>query len=900
MEKRRGAHHNDEGVSLVEVMIAGMVLLLVMIPMGILLTSISSAAAQTRQRQAAEQLAASWLQVLENTPVPVVSGVPQTNTPILLKSVDGSGALNYNAPQVSDANGLTQLAGTTYKSYSEYTTNSVNEVGQSDLCSAGSPPSPTHPDVIQLQVTVYWGANFDRSLSQVTEVNYPTPGSGQGDGYLAINVSNVQVNDALNNSWQTRLGAIPVAVTQTAIGVGGQALAALQLYPDNNGCIFAQVPAGTYDIATVQPPQKVNIPGYLGSPAFVDEANATSEDKSVSVVAGGEQTVDLGGFDEGIASTVTFAGASAIDSGVECPDGAGLTCVTLGSGTTGASAAWGGTGSAWSSTTLATGTHVNQVDCTTAASAECVAVGYQGNSGLILSTTSNFNNTTVDTVPSGITDLTQVTCPSTQGCYALGTSATGPVLLAGRVGPGTNVWANVTPSSIAFTTMASIACPMSTTCEVTYATASGAGVLRLDGNPASLGGNPLWTPTATPDVLPTPSNNTYTVTSVGTITCPSTSECLATATGDASSSADPTIVEATIAPSGPSNWSAEATFPTGATSVTGISCVYTTCVAIGNASPNSVGTAAVWTGDLTSTPDNWVQSNGIPPSVENVSSVACGQPSGSDTADCVIAAESASGAGSGQLLVGSLSGSWAWNYAVPPSNPSVQYYVGVACESPPSAGAAACAAVGATATGPIVLTASSGPNGSWNVQTPANLPGAVVSNIPVEVAQTSTSAWLSAPTTLLSGNSYTLNNPLYPWTGGYSDSAGQCSNGIVSSTLSAPPGGTATAPVPLGLLPLQLVYNAGGPIATGAAVTLTDWTCGSAGTTYNLPITDATGVTMTSVPYGTYKYSVTVGGTAITPTGTSLIVGPNSVTVVGGLPASNGVNFLPGTIQVQA
>jgi len=114
MEKRRGAHHNDEGVSLVEVMIAGMVLLLVMIPMGILLTSISSAAAQTRQRQAAEQLAASWLQVLENTPVPVVSGVPQTNTPILLKSVDGSGALNYNAPQVSDANGLTQLAGTTY------------------------------------------------------------------------------------------------------------------------------------------------------------------------------------------------------------------------------------------------------------------------------------------------------------------------------------------------------------------------------------------------------------------------------------------------------------------------------------------------------------------------------------------------------------------------------------------------------------------------------------------------------------------------------------------------------------------------------------------------------------------------------------------------------------------
>ena len=108
-----------------------------------------------------------------------------------------------------------------------------------------------------------------------------------------------------------------------------------------------------------------------------------------------------------------------------------------------------------------------------------------------------------------------------------------------------------------------------------------------------------------------------------------------------------------------------------------------------------------WTGDLTSNPDNWVQSNSIPASVEYVSGVACGQPSSGDAADCVITAESASGSGSGQLLTGSLSGgSWAWNYAVTPSGSTVQYYLGIACENPPSAGASTCAAVGANGSRP--------------------------------------------------------------------------------------------------------------------------------------------------------------------------------------------------------
>jgi len=905
MEKRRGG---DDGVTLIEVLVAGVVLLIVMIPMGILLTNVSSAAAQARQHQAAQQLADSWIQVLSNSNLgpPTSGGTVLTNQPTLLTSATTTAV---GTPALADANGLTSSEGTVFKSSAEYTENLVNGVGQSDLCSAGTPPSPTHPGVIQLQVTVTWGHNFANSLSEVTEIDYPKPGV-QSQGFMAITVSNVLEDDVLNNSPKTRLQAVPVVVTQTATPSGPLNLSPnpYVLYPDLNGCIFAQLPQGTYDVATGQPgtvypgySDTPNIPGYSGpplQPAFVDTANNSTEDKPgqpVQVTA--ETVVQLGGFDEGINVNLSYGGPSAVDSGVDCPGAAGLTCVTTGDGSTGASAAWGGAGSNWTSTTLSNGTHLNQVDCTNSTPSKCVAVGYLGGNGLIYSTTSDLNTTTVDSVPTGVTDITQVVCPSTQGCYALGTSASGPVLLAGRVGSGTDVWRKVTPA-VPFTAMNSIACPTSTTCELTYATASGAGVIRLDGDPATLGGNPAWTPTSTADSLPT----TYTVASIGTLSCPSATVCVATATGDASSPSDGTVVEATIAPSGPSAWAAEATFPVGATSVNGISCVGTNCVAIGNASPNSVGTAAVWTGDLTSTPDNWVQSNRLPASVENVSGVACGQPSPGDAAGCVITAESSNGAGSGQLLTGSLNGgSWTWGYAVPTSAPTVQYYVGVACENPPSAGASTCAAVGATASGPVVMASSTGPGGSWSVKTPTTLNGATVQRIPVQVAPNGIAAWSTqVAASPGSANATVLPKVLYPQANGYYISAGDCSSeSSVTSSLTALPGGTTSATVPLGLLPLQLFLPNGAP-AAGATLTLTATSCGGVGDTYNMPITDATGMSMDSVPYGTYTYSVTLGGTAVAPTNLTLNVQPNNVQVTNNLTSTSTSTFLPGLVQVPA
>jgi hypothetical protein len=856
-------------VTLVEVIVAGVVLLLTMIPMGILLANATSAAAQSRQREAAVQLADSWVEILSNSQ-------PQT-TP------DGgvlTGTVTPAAPAGSQAPSST-LAGTTYDVSAFYEPVSINNIPGTDLCSSGEPPSPSHPDVFEITVTVAWGDGDKFKVSDSTDINYPKPGL-QTDGFLAISVSNEGETDVNGNTASERLQVVPVTITGP--------VTISDLTADQYGCIFVQVPPGLYTVSEGQPSTSSGI-DWSGSPAFVTPTGATSyvtpSAQQVNVTA--EQTVQLQAFDEGIVGNIAYGGSAAVDSGVECPGSSTITCVTTGSGTSGGSAAWGGSSTAWSTTTLSAGVHVNQVDCTL--SSACVGVGYGPTSGVILRAGSDLGTTTPDTVPAGVTDLSQVTCPSATGCYALGVTATGPALLAGKVGPGTDVWSNVTPGTVMLSTLNSLACPTSTTCEISYTTTTGTpGILRLDGDPGTLGSNSAWTPVVTEDAL------SSAVTSVGTIVCPSATDCEATAIGDAASPFDATVVEAPIVAGGASTWSNESTFPTGASTVTGLSCTATTCLAIGTAS----GAAAVWTGDLTQTVHNWVQANTIPNSVAAVTSVACGQPSSGDTADCVLGAVSSGQTAVGELLDGGLTnGSWAWNTISPPSGTTVQFFDDVACEAPPSSAAASCAAVGATLTGPLVLSSSTGPGGTWTNVTPTALPGAMVSGIPIETAPSGTSSW-TTQVTAGHANVSVLPDVLYPE--GYSVVAGDCAgegNNAPAGTLSGPPGDTtSSATVPLGLVSLQLVNAVGTPVP-GITITLTSTTCGDAyADAYNLPATDGYGMTSVSVPYGSYSYTDTIGGTAKAHTTINLTVGPNTVTEA--VSGASTTSYLPTPVQVPA
>ena len=625
--------------------------------------------------------------------------------------------------------------------------------------------------------------------------------------------------------------------------------------------------------------------------AFVTPSGTTSElqtGQTVTVTA--EQSVQLDAFDEGIVGDVTYGGSAAVDSGVQCPGGT-LTCVTTGSRTTSASTAWGGAGSAWTVAKISGATRIDQVACTASGSSTCVAVGFGPSSGVIESTTSTFAAAVADAVPSGVTDVSQVTCPSSDGCYALGTTSTGPALLAGSVGSGTDTWTVVTPGGIPFSAMDSIACPSTTTCELTYTTTTNTpGVLRLDGDPAG------QAPTVTIDTLPP------TVTSIGTISCPSSGDCEATATGDLASALDATVITGPIAPSGATTWTNESTFPPGAALVSGLSCTPTTCVATGTLPGSGSASVAVWTGDLTTGTHGWAQANSFPSTVAAVTSVACGHPASGDTADCLVAGSTGGSSGSGLLIDGSLTGgSWAWNFVAPPSGVSVQFYTGVACQGLPSSSGSNCAAAGATLTGPVVLASSTGPAGSWTNVTPSSLPGAKVSGIPIETAPAGTTSW-TTQVAAGHGTVTVLPNVLYPQPGGYSVVAGDCAgegNAAPAGTLTALPGGTGTTTVPLGLISLQLLGATGAPVS-GASITLTSTTCGSGyADAYNMPVTDGYGQSVISVPYGSYSYTVTQGGSSTAHTTITLTVGPSAVveTVSGGATTTA---YLPQIIQVPA
>ena len=149
-------------------------------------------------------------------------------------------------------------------------------------------------------------------------------------------------------------------------------------------------------------------------------------------------TVPSSKFDEGLDSALTYGSASGIDGGVECPGGAGIRCVVTGDGTSGASASWGSTASAWSATTLSNITNLNQVACTSAASPTCVGVGDGPSGGTVFTTSSDLGTVTPETslLPQNpaITDITQVVCPSTNGCYLAGSNGnrTGAAGWSGR------------------------------------------------------------------------------------------------------------------------------------------------------------------------------------------------------------------------------------------------------------------------------------------------------------------------------------------------------------------------------------------------------------------------------------------------------------------------------------
>ena len=470
---RRG----DEGVRLIEVVVAFIVLLITILP-----TPAHHRRVQRRQLPTATgRPAAGRLVARRSCPTPsspTTNGGIITNHPRTPPPFAGISAATTQIPKST-------LAGTTYTVTADYTTQSVNNQGQSDLCSSGQPPSPSHPGVILLQVTVSWNQG-NNSVTDTTAVNYPQarpPDPGLPGRQL-------DQQRRHRRQRQRRLGSPPGRPRhhhrdrQGAHRTLGLADPPFTLYPDENGCIFAQVPTGTYNVALGQPTSghAATFTGYTGTPPFVTTTGTppltAPTNQTVTVTAETDRPARRlrRGHHHRPSPTAASPPSTA---GWPVPDATILTCIATGNGTAGASAAWGGTGSTWTSTTFS---GVTNLSTRWPAPQAALRPVWAWATTRVAPSSAPPRQTWAPLATRhrpGRSDrhLTQVTCPSTNGCYALGTTASGPVLLAGAVGQAPHQWTNwsvVAPASTAFTSLSSIACPTASTCELTGSAVVGA------------------------------------------------------------------------------------------------------------------------------------------------------------------------------------------------------------------------------------------------------------------------------------------------------------------------------------------------------------------------------------------------------------------------------------------
>jgi hypothetical protein len=284
---------------------------------------------------------------------------------------------------------------------------------------------------------------------------------------------------------------------------------------------------------------------------------------------------------------------------------------------------------------------------------------------------------------------------------------------------------------------------------------------------------------------------------------------------------------------------------------------------------------------------------GIPSSVTALSAITC-----PNVTTCAISALATSGGTSGAAILSGTPGIAAkWSsVALPAADAGTLYLTGIACT--PTNGTATCSAVGATATGAVILTSTGGPGGTWadhSNDVGLNLAGNPTSNIPVDLqesgitnANNTTGGWdpVSASTTAPGHADATALTDIYPFASAYGVYAADCTTeataaSMVGSTVTATPGATSSTPaatVPLGVIALEVTTASGAP-ESGDTLTLTATTAGTGcgADAYSLQTTGPDGLSRTEVPFGTYTLTIRSGANSRTTTG--VVVAPGSVTV---------------------
>ncbi len=883
---------SDAGLTLIEVVVAFVILSIVLVPIALLLTNVLGQSATARDKLTALSLAEQCLEKLNNTGPTLADGVPDTDVPILEDS------------HCFGASGTSPVVESTmsYEVHAEFTWETA-QGNHPDLCK-----SSVTATLIEAQVWTTWA--HTQKVTDTTLLDYPPP-SLPDDGFLAVEVygtpdgtptgtpAGLPPVDASGRSWSTRVQLVPVTITRSGFSVTA--------YPNSYGCVFEEVPApDSYTVTAYDP----TVGSQRATPAWTSTAEKTKDTPVVHPVAVDLDTVThvTLRYDEGLAVSLHYPSTTATEGPAICPAAGQLECVVFGQAPTASAtpaekpaaelSVLDRTTKKWSVTQLSGAARLTALAC--AGTSPCIAVGYAGTAapytGVSFSSgTSATPSFTGDTVPSGVSALSGITCPSATRCYAWGIGSSGAVILTGNVVTGTfgwrstadtlatvparvtalacwsstrcyalgtksattkpvllslstttslsHTWITDTPPTTPPLTLTQLACPAATTC---YAVGTRK---TTHGDVVSLSKTTgrKWTT----DTLPT------TVTVLSQLTCPSGTACFAIGTRKTGTSSDGAIVSLTAATS----WKLDTLEATG--SITAITCPPGTssgCLAMGT---TSTGTPVLlWRAAGTST----FTAESLPSSVAGLSAITCA--SGSH---CFAIGTSSAGAA---VL---LSGTTTWRLDTLPATPSPTAFFGLAC------GGTACTAPGATETAAVYLDGT--PTGTaWSNATPSGAEGMYIGGVPIAVTSSGLET-TPVEVTVPSGTTAVSRTPsLFPFSSGYHVAATECKPLPAWAQVSSTPGATPTATMPMGLLSLRVVNKYGDPDsgATVSASLFTSSACAELAAptgktnpaSFTLEPTGPLGLSQVDVPYGSYKITVT-HTTAIT----KVTVTPTSVKV---------------------
>ncbi len=911
LDRRRASAHqpDEEGFGLVDCIVAMVILLAVLVPTSYLFTNVLASAASARQRLTALSVAEQWIETLNNQGPPSNSdSQPEVGTPITEPS--------------------SVLSGITYKVVATFKWTDATG-GSPDFCNTNTSP------VLGLQVTVSWTGN--QSISDQAILNFP-PSGNLTDGFLAVQVDGdpvypgVPPTDVFSNSWSTRVQNIPVQVS------GSNLASPYSVTPASNGCVFLELAPGTYTVQVGPGPTSSYVANY-NEASSETQALATQSPITVTVAQITEVTFQ---YDEGAYVGLSYPTTTAVADGISCPNQGPLVCLVRGQAPSSASSpassprasAIAQTSSGWSVATLFSSfTRIESVGCTSGA---CIAVGY-GSSGGAAAVSTNGTSWSNSNLPSGVSQLNDIVCPSgatTPACIAIGSGSSGGVLLTATVSGSSVSW--TTDNIPSNNSLNQIVCPSSSSQPVCFVTATTGSTAIIISNSASGYPGTSWQSYSTGSGF----NNSFTMNAITQIACNSTTFCVAIGTTQTScgyycTTTTPEIIQLTSNDQGPywqeysdnlgftpssfsliacttsgshcwatgtqssspfvgylssgSTWSSDSGLPSGATSLSGLTCPGSTsgCFALYQTS-----TSAGVTSNNGGT--SWSTAN-LPAGTVSMDQLVC--PSSSS---CFAVGTSTHAA-----IVDVLkSGSWSAATFSGTTGGSPVDITGLACT-----GATTCAAAAATeSAGQVLLYANSTTSFSGS-STPTGLSGMYLQNPPIMVSdanlQPNSTVEMSAPTT---GNGPQNEvGPLFPFQSGYSIAPGYCASELTTASVSASsvPGATLTsspaAPtvtLPMGLLPIEATNSNGTPIS-GATISIADASCTSSTeltplssgnfpalsnppanpsnpTSYSMPNSGADGLSRIAVIYGTYVVTVTSGSTYAS---TTITVNPTSVVV---------------------